>query len=81
MTHFIFHRTHQSLSERQNYIHNFEMLTQKNNNACFGAYLYSAGTLHQNLHKLSVMIDRVSYIILQVHTGTVVSHSNTGKSR
>ena len=43
---FIFHKTHQSLSKKLNYIHNFEMQTQKNSNTCFGAYLYSVGTQH-----------------------------------
>ena len=36
-----------------NYIHNFETQTRKNNNTCFGAYFYSAGTKHGNLHQLS----------------------------
>ena len=37
-------------NHNSNHIHNFGMQTQKNNNTCFGAYLYSAGTQHGNLH-------------------------------
>ena len=33
-----------------NSIHNFGRQNQKNNNTCFGAYLYSASTQHGNLH-------------------------------
>ena len=49
------------------------MLTQKNS-ICVGAYLYSAGTKHGNLHRLSVTTSRVTYFILRAHTGTGVSH-------
>ena len=71
-THFIFHRTHQSLSECQNYMHHFEMPTQTNNNTYFGAYLHSAGTQHGNLHLMSAATSRVTYFILPAHTGTGV---------
>ena len=33
-----------------NSIHNFGTQNQKNNNTCFGAYLYSVNTQHGNLH-------------------------------
>ena len=59
---------HQSLLESQNYTNKFETPTQKHNNKCFGAYLYSAGTPHGNLHHLSVTTSRVTYFILQAHT-------------
>ena len=64
----------------QNYIHNFGMLTQKNNNTCVEAYLQSTGTQHRNLHQLSVMMSRVTYFILRAHTGTGVSHSQHSKN-
>ena len=45
------------------------------NNTQSGADLYSVGTQHGNLHQLSVTTSRVTYFILQAHTGTGVSHS------
>ena len=62
-------------NHNSNYTHNFGTQTQKNNNTCFGAHLYSAGTQHRNLHQLSVTMSMVIYFILRVHTGTSVSHS------
>ena len=56
-----------------NSINNFGTQNQKNNNTCFAAYLYSAGTQHGDLHHLSVKMSRVVYFILQAHTGTGVS--------
>ena len=37
-------------NHNSNSIHNFETQNQKNNNTCFGAYLYSASTQRGNLH-------------------------------
>ena len=48
---------------------------EKNFNAYFGAYSHSVGCQHRNLYKLSVMMDRMTYFILQAHTGTCVSHN------
>ena len=56
------------------------MPTQKSNNVCFAAYLYFAGTRHENLHQLSVTMSRVTYSILRAHTGTGVSHSQHRKN-
>ena len=56
------------------------MQTQKNNNTCFGAYLYSAGTQHGNLQQLYVTISRLTYFILRAHTGTGVRHSQHMKN-
>ena len=67
-------------NHNSNYIHNFRTQTQKNCNTCFGAYLYSTGTQHGNLQKLSVMMSRMTYFILQAHTGTGVSHSQHRKN-
>ena len=47
------------------------------NNTCFGAFSYSVGTQHRNLHQLSVMMNRVIYFTLRTHTAT----ANTGKTR
>ena len=76
----IFHRTHHSLSDSQYYIHNYEMLTKKNKNTCFRAYLYSAGTEHRKLHQLSVMMSRVIYFILWTHGETGVSKNQHRKN-
>ena len=38
------------LKPQLKYYPQFGMQTQKNNNKYFGAYLYSAGTQHGNLH-------------------------------
>ena len=51
------------------------MPTPKHSNTRSGACLYSAGTQHGNLHKLSITTSRVTYFILQAHTGTGVSQS------
>ena len=61
-------------------MHNFETQTQKSKNTCFGAYLYSAGTQHKNLHHLSVAISRVTCFILRANTGTGVSNSQHRKN-
>ena len=37
-------------NRRSNSIHSFGTQNQRNNNICFGAYLYSASTQHENLH-------------------------------
>ena len=50
----------------------------KLNNTCFGAYLNSMGTQHRNLHQSSGTASRLTYFILQVHTGTELS-SNSGQ--
>ena len=63
--------------------HNSERRSRKTNNnnnnkkapTCIGAYLYSAGTQHRNLHQLSVTMNRVTCSILRAHTETGVSHS------
>ena len=55
------------------------MLTQKNNNACFGACLYSAGTQHGNLHQLSVTMSRGTYFILRAKQEPVLATANTEK--
>ena len=52
---------------------------QQQNHTCFGAYLYSEGTKHGNLHQLSVTVSRMTYFILPAHTGTGVSHSQHRK--
>ena len=70
-----FIKTHQSLSEWQNCIHNFGTQTQENKNKCFGACLHSAGTQHWNLHQVSVARSRVTYFIERAHTETGVSLS------
>lgn len=44
-------------------------------NACFGAFLYSTGSQHGNLHQLSLMISWMTCFILQVHGGTCVKHN------
>ena len=62
-------------NHNSNYIPNFGTQTQKDNNTCFRACLYSAGTQHRNLHQLSVPMSRVTYFILRAHT------ANTGKTR
>ena len=46
----------------------------------FGAYSYSAGTQHGNLQQLSVLMSRVTYFILQAHTGTGASRSQHRKN-
>ena len=81
------HSFHKSLyqkslfsNHRQNYVHNFGTQTHKNKNTCFVAYLYSMGTQHRNLHQLSVTMSRVTYFILQAHTGAGVSHSQHSKN-
>ena len=38
------------------------------------------GTQHEDLPKLSVTMSRVTYFILQAHTGTSVSHSKHRKN-
>ena len=59
--------------------HNFEMSARKHNNTCFGAYLYSAGTQHENLHQLSGMTSKETDFILRVHARTgVVATADTG---
>ena len=78
--HFIFHRPQQKLSESKNCIHNFEMQNQKNNKTCFTAYLYSAGTHYQNMHRLSVTTRRVTYFILRAHMRAGVSHRQHRKT-
>ena len=45
-----------------------------------GAYLYSAGSHYGNLHQLPVTMSRMTYFILQTHTGTGVSHSQHWKN-
>ena len=55
------------------------MPTNKNNNTCFEAYPYSAGTQHENLHQMSVTTSRVTKFSLQAHTGTGVSHNQHTK--
>ena len=44
-----------------NFTYNFGTQTLKNNNTCFGAYLYSADTQHGNLRQLSVTMSRLTY--------------------
>ena len=39
-----------SSNDSSNSIHSFGTQNQKNSNTCFGAYLYSVGTQHRNLH-------------------------------
>ena len=63
-----------------NYIHNFGTKTRKNNDTCFGTYLYSAGIQHGNLHQLSATMSRVTYFILQANTGTGHNHSRQRKN-
>ena len=52
----------------------------KHSNTHFGAYLYSAGTQHGNLHQSSATISKVTYLILCVQTEACVSHSYHGKN-
>ena len=47
----------------------------KNNNTRFGAHLYSAGTLNENLHQLSVTMRWVTQFILRAHKGVWISYS------
>ena len=56
------------------------MKTQKNNQTCFGTYLYSAGTQHGNLHQMPVMMSRVTYFVLRAQTRTGVNHSQHRKN-
>ena len=42
-------------------------------------FKYFASTEHGNLHQLCVTKSRVTYFILQAHTGTGVSHSQHWK--
>ena len=63
-----------------NFTYNFGTQTLKNNNTCFGAYLYSMSTQDGNLHQLSVTISRVTCLILQAHTGTGVIYSQQKKN-
>ena len=56
------------------------MKTQKNNQTCFGTYLYSAGTKQRNLRQLSVTMSRMTYSILRAYTRTSVSHSQHRKN-
>ena len=58
-----------------NEIHNSGLQTQKYNNTSSGAYVYSTGTQHGNLHQLSVTMSRVTYFILRANIGTSVSRS------
>ena len=58
----------------------FRNANPENNDTCFGAYLYSAGSQHGNLHHLSVTMSRVTYFILRAHTATGVSHSQLRKN-
>ena len=78
---FVYHTAHQSLSERQNYIHYFGTQTPRKTVTCFGAILYSVGTLPENLHQLFVMMNRLTYFIVRAHIGTDVSPANAGKTR
>ena len=51
-----------------------EMPTQKHNNACFGAFLFS-GNPYGNLNQLCITPSMVTYFIPWAGTGTDVSHS------
>ena len=61
-------------------MHNFGKQTQKNSNKCFGVYLYSAGTQNGNPHQLSVMMCRVTYLLLWANTRAGVCHSQHRKN-
>ena len=71
----LYHKSLFLRPQTKNYIHGFGTQTQKNSNMFSEHNLFSAGTQHENLNQLSVTTSRMTCFILQVHTGTGVSHS------
>ena len=79
-THFVFYRTHQSLSDSQNdvhdYIRNFEILIQKKTRHLF---IFRGQSTMEPRPTLNLTTSRVTQFILRAHTGTGVSHSQHRK--
>ena len=77
---YSFHKSlyHRSLfsNHNSNSIHNFGTQTQKNNNTCFGTYLYSVGTQHRKLHQAQWPI-----LCCGPTQEPVLAPANTGKTQ
>ena len=63
-------------NHNSDYIHNFGTQTQEDRNTCFGTYLYSASTQHENLHPA-----RRPILFCGSTQEPALATANTGKTR